>query len=333
MGKRVLVTGADGFIGSHLTERLVREGCEVRAFVFYNSFNSWGWLDHCAADVKGRFEVVAGDIRDAYAVRQAVSGCAWVFHLAALIAIPFSYQAPDTYIETNIRGSLNVVQAARECGVERVVHTSTSEVYGTARYVPIDEEHPLQAQSPYAASKIGADQIALSFQRSFGTPVIVIRPFNTYGPRQSARAVIPTIITQLAGGRERLTLGNLAPTRDFNYVADTVAGFLAAARAPGGLGEVVNIGSDYEIAIGDLARLIADRMGRRVELAADTERLRPEASEVFRLRASNRKARELLGWEPQLAGAAGLSAGLDHTIAWFREPANLARYKADIYNL
>ena len=333
MSKRVLITGADGFIGSHLTELLVREGYDVRAFVFYNSFNSWGWLDHCAADVKGRFEAFAGDIRDPHGVRRAMTGCEWVFHLAVLVAIPFSYHSPDTYIDTNVKGSLNVVQAARECGVERIVHTSTSEVYGTARYVPIDEEHPLQAQSPYAASKIGGDQIVLSFYRSFGTPIVVIRPFNTYGPRQSARAVIPTIITQLASGRDKIALGDLAPTRDFNYVSDIVAAFLAAARAPGGLGEVINIGSDHEIAIGDLARIIADLMGKRAEFVVDGARIRPAASEVYRLRASNSKARELLGWTPRLTGAAGLTMGIEKTISWICEPANLARYKVEIYNL
>lgn len=331
--KRVLITGADGFIGSHLTENLVREGCDVRAFVFYNSFNSWGWLDHCASDVKGRFEVFAGDVRDPHGVRKAMEGCDTVFHLAALIAIPYSYHSPDTYVETNVKGTLNVVQAATDLGVERVVQTSTSEVYGTALKVPIDENHPLQAQSPYSASKIGADQIALSFHHSFGTPVAVVRPFNTYGPRQSARAVIPTIITQLATGNRAVKLGDLRPTRDFNYVADTVGGFLAAARSPRAIGEVVNIGSGHEISIGDLARLIADLMGVAIELESEPERIRPPNSEVYQLRADNRKARELLGWAPRRGGVEGLRAGLEQTIAWFSDAGNLGRYKAHLYNI
>ena len=331
--KRVLVTGSDGFIGSHLTERLVRDGCEVRAFVYYNSFNSWGWLDKCAPEVKGKFEVFAGDIRDPHGVRTAMEGCDTVFHLAALIAIPYSYHSPDTYIDTNIKGTLNVLQAARETQAERIIHTSTSEVYGTAQYVPIDERHPLQAQSPYSATKIGADQIALSFHRSFATPVTVVRPFNTYGPRQSARAVIPTVITQLAAGARALKLGDTRPTRDFNHVSDTVEGFVAAGRSERAVGEVVNIGSGYEIAIGDTARLIGEIMGVPVAIETEAERLRPEASEVFRLCADNRRARELLGWEPRLAGADGLRRGLAETIDWFTDPANLAHYKADIYNL
>ena len=331
--KRVLVTGADGFIGSHLAERLVREGYEVRTLVQYNSLNSWGWLDQCARDVKGHFEVVAGDIRDAYGVKKTMERCNWVLHLAALIAIPYSYHSPDTYVDTNIKGTLNIVQAARELQVERVVHTSTSEVYGTSRYVPIDEEHPLQGQSPYSASKIGADQIALSFHRSFGTPVCVLRPFNTYGPRQSARAVIPTIITQIATGRQQIVLGDLRPTRDFNYVADTVAGFLAAVRSPRSVGEVINIGSNFEISIGDTMRLIAEIMGVIVEAKVDDARLRPETSEVYRLLANNRKALDLLDWSPSFAGLDGLRQGLEETIAWFTDPANLKHYKADIYNI
>jgi dTDP-glucose 4,6-dehydratase len=331
--KRVLVTGSDGFIGSHLTERLVREGSDVRAFVYYNSFNSWGWLDRCASDVKGKFEVFAGDIRDPHGVRKAMEGCDTVFHLAALIAIPYSYHSPDTYVDTNVKGTLNVLQAARETQAERIIHTSTSEVYGTARYVPIDEDHPLQAQSPYSATKIGADQIALSFHRSFGTPVTVVRPFNTYGPRQSARAVIPTIITQIAAGHRTLKLGDTRPTRDFNYVADTVEGFVAAARSERAVGEVVNIGSGYEISVGDTARLIGEAMGAAVTIESDDQRLRPEKSEVFRLCAENRKARELVGWQPRFAGADGLRRGLCETIAWFTDAANLTHYKADQYNL
>ncbi|MBC8027669.1 MAG: SDR family NAD(P)-dependent oxidoreductase [Steroidobacteraceae bacterium] len=333
MSGRILVTGADGFIGSHLTETLVRAGHEVRAFALYNSFNSWGWLDHCGKDVRGKFEVVTGDVRDPHGVRAALTGCDSVLHLAALIAIPYSYHSPDTYVDTNVKGTLNIVQAARELELRRVVHTSTSEVYGTARFVPITEEHPLQGQSPYSATKIGADQIALSFHKSFGTPVVVLRPFNTYGPRQSARAVIPTIITQLAAGRQRIRLGAIHPTRDFNYVADTVAGFQAALRADAAIGEVVNIGSDYEISIGDTAKLIAETMNVDIEIESDEQRFRPQLSEVERLWASNAKAKQLLGWQPAYAGREGFKRGLAETIQWFRDPVNLASYKADVYNV
>jgi len=330
---KVLVTGADGFIGSHLTEALVRAGHETRAFVNYNSFNSWGWLDHCLPEVRGKFDVFAGDVRDAHCVRTAMRGCDTVLHLAALIAIPYSYHAPGSYVDTNITGTLNVVQAARDLELRRVVHTSTSEVYGTARFVPITEEHPLQGQSPYSATKIGADQIALSFHKSFETPVIVLRPFNTYGPRQSARAVIPTIITQLANGKRRIKLGALSPTRDFNFVADTVRGFLACIDAEAASGQVINIGSGFEISIGETAQLIAEVMGVPVEIESDEQRLRPKDSEVERLLADNQRARALLGWTPGYAGRAGLARGLEETVRWFREPANLARYKADDYNL
>jgi dTDP-glucose 4,6-dehydratase len=330
---RVLVTGADGFIGSHLTEALVRAGHDVRAFVLYNSFNSWGWLDHCAEDVKGQFEVFAGDIRDPNGVRTAMKGCDAVLHLAALIAIPYSYHSPDTYVDTNIKGTLNIVQAARDLEVTKVVQTSTSEVYGTARFVPITEDHPLQGQSPYSASKIGADQIAMSFYTSFGTPVSILRPFNTYGPRQSARAVIPTIITQIANGKKQIKLGAVHPTRDFNHVADTVAGFLAALKSDRSIGEVINIGSNFEISIGDTARTIAEVMGVELDILTDEQRLRPEKSEVERLWASNDKARELLGWSPQYGGLDGFRRGLAETVTWFCKPANLASYKSDIYNL
>ena len=330
---KILVTGADGFIGSHLTEALVRAGHEVRAFVYYNSFNSWGWLDHCAAEVKGNFEVFAGDVRDPNGVRTAMKNCDAVLHLAALIAIPYSYHSPDTYVDTNIKGTLNVVQAARDIGVSKVIHTSTSEVYGTARFVPITEDHPLQGQSPYSASKIGADQIAMSFYNSFGTPVSVIRPFNTYGPRQSARAVIPTIITQIASGKRQIKLGAVSPTRDFNYIADTVAGFVAALGSDAGMGEVINLGSNFEISIGDTASMIAEVMGADIEIVTDEQRMRPEKSEVERLWASNAKARDKLGWTPQYAGLAGLRRGLGETVEWFRHPAHLAQYKSDIYNL
>ena len=330
---KLLITGADGFIGSHLTEALVRKGHDVRAFVFYNSFSSWGWLDHCGEDVKGKFEVFAGDVRDPNGVRTAMKGCDAVLHLAALIAIPYSYHSPDTYIDTNVKGTLNIVQAARDLGVGKVVHTSTSEVYGTARFVPITEDHPLQGQSPYSASKIGADQIALSFYSSFGTPVIVLRPFNTYGPRQSARAVIPTIITQIATGKRQIKLGAVHPTRDFSYVADTVAGFMAALHSDKGFGQVINIGSNFEISIGDTARAIAEIMGVDIEIATDQQRLRPEKSEVERLWAANDKARELLSWSPEYSGRQGFQRGLSKTVEWFSNPVQLANYKSSIYNL
>lgn len=330
---KILVTGADGFIGSHLTEALVRKGYNVRAFVLYNSFNSWGWLDECAADVKGRFEVFSGDIRDPHGVKEAMKGCDAVLHLAALIAIPYSYHSPDTYVDVNAKGTLNVMQAARELGVLRVVHTSTSEVYGTARFVPITEEHPLQGQSPYSASKIAADQLAYSFYASFGLPVVIARPFNTYGPRQSARAVIPTIITQIANGKRQIRLGSVTPTRDFNFVKDTVAGFIAAMESDTGLGEVVNFGSNFEISVGDTVHLIAEVLNAQVEILTDDQRIRPEKSEVERLWADNKKASELFGWKPAYAGLEGLRRGLMETSDWFLDPANLKNYKSDIYNI
>lgn len=332
-GKKILVTGADGFIGSHLTEELLKKGYDVRAFVLYNSFNSWGWLDTLPAAVRKELDVFAGDIRDPYGVKQAMRGCDIVLHLAALIAIPYSYHSPDTYVDTNIKGTLNIVQAARELEIAKVVHTSTSEVYGTAQFVPITEEHPLQGQSPYSASKIGADQIALSFYRSFNTPVAIIRPFNTYGPRQSARAVIPTIITQIAGGQRKIKLGALHPTRDFNLVKDTVRGFIAALKSEKSIGEVINIGSNYEISIGETAHLIAEVMGVDIDIEAEQERLRPARSEVERLWADNSKAKSLLSWEPLYAGREGFKRGLTETAAWFTEPENIKKYKAHLYNI
>lgn len=330
---RVLVTGADGFIGSHVTEALVRSGYEVKAFVLYNSLNSWGWLDRCAPDVAGQFEVFAGDIRDPHGVKTAMTGCDAVLHLAALIAIPYSYHSPNTYIDTNIKGTLNVVQAARDLGVAKVVHTSTSEVYGTARFVPITEDHPLQGQSPYSASKIGADQIALSYYLSFGTPIAVLRPFNTYGPRQSARAIIPTVITQIASGMQRIKLGALHPTRDFTYVEDTARGFIAALESDAVIGTVTNIGNGFEISIGDTARLIAETMGAGIEIECDPQRLRPENSEVERLFASYDKASRLMNWRPVYGGLEGFKRGLARTVEWFCDPANLATYKVDRYNI
>lgn len=330
---KILITGADGFIGSHLTEALVRSGAEVKAFVCYNSYNSWGWLDHSPQEIKTQIDVFSGDVRDPHGVRAAMRGCDAVLHLAALIAIPFSYHSPDTYVETNIKGTLNILQAARDLGVRRLIHTSTSEVYGTARYVPIDEKHPLQGQSPYSATKIAADQLAYSFYASFGLPVVIARPFNTYGPRQSARAVIPAIITQIAGGKREIRLGAVSPTRDFNYVKDTVAGFLAALNSDYGLGEVVNFGSNYEISIGDTVNLIAEVMGEEVEIVTDDARLRPEKSEVARLWADNSKAAELFDWRPAYAGREGFKRGLQETVQWFRQDGNLRGYKPDIYNL
>jgi dTDP-glucose 4,6-dehydratase len=332
-GKKILVTGADGFIGSHLTEELVRQGYDVKAFVLYNSFNSWGWLDSAPQEIKDHLEVHTGDIRDPHGVKAAMQGCSVVLHLAALIAIPYSYHSPDTYVDTNIKGTLNILQAARELNVEKIVHTSTSEVYGTARFVPITEEHPLQGQSPYSATKIGADQLAMSFYHAFNMPVSIIRPFNTYGPRQSARAIIPTVITQIAGGKREIKLGALHPTRDFNYVADTVRGFVAMAQSDSAVGEVVNIGSNYEVSIGETVSLIAEVMGAEIDIVTEEARLRPVKSEVERLWADNQKAKKLLGWEPLYGGKDGLRRGLADTAAWFTSGENLKQYKADIYNI
>lgn len=330
---RVLITGADGFIGSHLAESLVACGHEVRAFVLYNSFNSWGWLDRLDAPIRAGLDIFTGDIRDPHGVKTAMKGCEAVLHLAALIAIPYSYHSPDTYIDTNVKGTLNVLQAARELGVRRLIHTSTSEVYGTARFVPITEEHPLQGQSPYSATKIAADQLAYSFHASFGLPVVIVRPFNTYGPRQSARAVIPTIITQIAGGKRAIKLGAVTPTRDFNYVRDTVSGFMAALHSQNGLGEVINVGSNFEVSIGETAHLIAEVMNAKIEIITDESRYRPANSEVERLWADNAKAGRLINWHPEYGGWDGFKRGLQETADWFCRPENLAGYKADIYNL
>ena len=331
--RNVLLTGAGGFIGSHLAEELVRRNFSVRAVVHYNSLGSHGWLDSLPEKIRCQLDVFAGDIRDPNGMRAAMKGCDAVCHLAALISIPYSYHSPDTYIETNIRGTLNVLQAARDFDLTHVVHTSTSEVYGTAQFVPITEEHRLQGQSPYSASKIGADQLALSFERSFGTPVTVIRPFNTYGPRQSARAVIPTIITQIAAGQRTIKLGSIHPTRDFNFVADTVGGFLAALETKAGVGEVINIGSGFEISIGETAQMIAELMSVKIDIEHDDVRVRPERSEVNRLWASNAKAQKLLGWSPRFGGVEGFRKGLAETISWFTTSENLSRYRANSYNL
>ncbi len=326
--KKILVTGADGFIGSHLVEMLLAQGCDVRAFVYYNSFNSWGWLDNLAPEVLRNLDVVSGDIRDPNGVEAAMQDCAVVFHLAALIAIPFSYNSPDSYVDTNIKGTLNVLQAARKIGCERVLITSTSEVYGTAQYTPIDEKHPFQGQSPYSATKIGADRLAESFYRSFSTPVVIVRPFNTYGPRQSARAVIPTIITQLLLGATQLQLGSLTPTRDFNYVADTVAGFISLAQTDAAVGKEINIATGQERTIGDVAQFLLQQINPQATILTDEQRLRPEASEVMRLLGDNTLITTLTDWRPKY----NLEAGLSATIAWFRHTENLARYKAWLYN-
>lgn len=329
---KILVTGADGFIGSHVVETLVKSGHEVRAFVLYNSFNSWGWLDESEQSIRDSIDVFAGDIRDPHGVDKAVEKQDVVLNLAALIAIPYSYHSPDTYIDTNIKGTLNILQAARRHNVKRVVQTSTSEVYGTAQYIPIDEVHPLHPQSPYAATKVGADQLALSFHASFDVPVGILRPFNTYGPRQSARAVIPTIISQLAN-KSKVKLGSLSPTRDFSFVQDTANGFLAAAQSDAIVGQTINLGSGFEISIKELAETIAKLMNTKLELVDDEQRVRPENSEVERLHASIEKAKALLGWQPELKGLAGFETGLKKTIEWFLNPKNLSRYKADRYNL
>jgi len=330
--KRVLVTGADGFIGSHLVEHLVRAGWEVRAFVLSNSFTSWGWLDACSPDVRGDFEVLAGDIRDAHAVSEAARSCDAILHLAALIGIPYSYSSPASYIETNVSGTLNILQAGLDKEVRRVVHTSTSEVYGSAQFVPITESHPQVGQSPYAASKIGADQLALSFHRSFGAPVSILRPFNTYGPRQSARAIIPTVISQLLDDARSLRIGSLTPTRDFSFVSDTVRGFVAALTARGIEGEVINLGSGFEVSVRGLVDLIADEMGVAPHIEHPEERIRPRTSEVERLLSDNSRAQEALNWRPEFEGLEGLRQGLRRTIEWFSDPANLQRYKSTIYN-
>ncbi len=331
--KNVLVTGADGFIGSHLAETLVRRGYNVRAMVLYNSFDSWGWLDDSPREIRDAIEVVAGDVRDSGFVRGAMKGQDAVMHLAALIAIPYSYIAPQSYVDVNVTGTLNVVAAARDLGTMKVLHTSTSECYGTAQFVPITEEHPLVGQSPYAASKIGADQIALSFHRSFDVPVTVVRPFNTYGPRQSARAVIPTTITQIAAGKTEIELGSLSPTRDFNFVQDTVDGMVALLQADNTAGETINLGSGHEISIGELVTLIGTVMNRPVRVASRDERMRPANSEVERLVADASKAQRLAGWSPAFAGRDGLRRGLELTAAWFAEPRNLARYRVGRYTV
>ena len=329
--KNILVTGAEGFIGSHLAERLRVEGHRIRSMVLYNFLGSWGWLEAAKSNQPANLEIFTGDVRDPYGVRQAMAGCEGVLHLAALIGIPYSYHSPETYVDTNIKGTLNILQAAIDLGVKKVIYTSTSEVYGTARFVPITEDHPLQGQSPYSASKIGADQLALSFYHSFGLPVTILRPFNTYGPRQSTRAVIPTIITQILKGKKEIPLGSLHPTRDLVFVEDTVGGFIKALETPNIAGEVIHLGTGHEISIGDLANLIAELMGVKISIQADTQRVRPAGSEVERLVADPSKAKKLLGWEPKYAGREGLKQGLLKTIEWFRKTENLKHYQDDHY--
>ncbi|WP_455089376.1 NAD-dependent 4,6-dehydratase LegB [Peptoanaerobacter stomatis] len=325
--KNVLVTGADGFIGSHLTEELVKQGYKVRAFAYYNSFNSWGWLDSLPKDILNEIDVFTGDIRDPNGVRESMKGIDEVFHLAALIAIPFSYHSPDAYVDTNIKGTLNVLQAGRALDTSRILVTSTSEVYGTAMYVPIDEKHPYQGQSPYSATKIGADRLAESFYRSFDMPITIVRPFNTYGPRQSARAIIPTIITQLLSGKEQLEIGSLTPTRDFNYVKDTVNGFISISKAENTIGEEINIATQNEISIGTLANELIRQINPNVKIVCDEQRLRPQKSEVNRLLGSNEKIKNLTDWTPKYT----FEQGLSETIEFFKN--NLNKYKTDIYNI
>ncbi len=327
--KRILVTGADGFIGSHLVEDLLKSGYQVKAFVYYNSFNSWGWIDTFPKDIKDEIEIFTGDIRDPNGVKTAMENCDIVFHLAALIGIPFSYHSPDSYVDTNIKGTLNILQAARQLKTERVFVTSTSEVYGTAQYVPIDENHPRQGQSPYSASKIGADRVAESFYCSFNLPVTIVRPFNTYGPRQSARAVIPTIIIQLNNNFKKIKLGNLSPTRDFVYVKDVINGFIEIAKSNKTIGEEINIATQSEISIEDLAKEIIKQINPKAEIECDKERVRPEKSEVERLYGSNEKIKKLTNWQPKYT----LSKGLKETIKWFSKKENITQYKADIYNV
>ena len=331
--QKILVTGAGGFIGSHVAECLVKQGYQVKAFVEYNSFNSWGWLDFVSKDILSEVEIFSGDVRDPFGVKKAMGSCSRVLHLAALIGIPYSYHSPESYLETNVKGTLNIVQAARELGIERVIHTSTSEVYGTAQYVPIDEKHPLQPQSPYSASKIAADQIALSYYHSFDLPVSIIRPFNTYGPRQSARAIIPTVITQISQGMKEIKLGSLEPTRDFTYVVDTADAFVKALDAPDIIGKTINLGTNFEISIASLVQMIAKIMYADIKVIADAKRVRPKNSEVERLWSDNTLAKKLLEWKPQFSDTEGLRKGLEKTITWFLDPTNQKMYKPGIYNL
>ena len=329
---KVLVTGADGFIGSHLVEELVKKGYKVRAFVLYNSLGSWGWLDHISEDIQKNIEIHSGDIRDPQSVNNSLLGIDSIIHLAALIGIPYSYESPYSYVETNIKGTLNLLKYARDLEIRKFIHTSTSEVYGSAKFVPITEDHPLQGQSPYSASKIGADQLAFSFHNSFKMPISIIRPFNTYGPRQSARAFIPTVITQIKNNQNKIKLGSLEPTRDFSYVEDTVSGFIKALESKNSIGEFINLGSAFEISMGDTVKFISALLNTEVEIITDSQRIRPENSEVLRLFASNEKAKRLLDWHPNFSGLDGFKKGLEKTIKWFSDDKNIGLYKHEIYN-
>ena len=331
--KKILITGAEGFIGSHLTERLVKLGYDVKAFTLYNSFNSKGWLDYCDKEIKKEIEILTGDIRDQGSIKTATNNCKIIIHLAALIGIPYSYYSPQSYVETNIKGTQNVLEAAKDLKVEKIIHTSTSEVYGTAKFVPITEDHPLKGQSPYSASKIGADQIAMSYYSSYKLPVTILRPFNTYGPRQSIRAVIPTIIFQILKGKYFINLGSLNPTRDFSYIDDTVEAFVQAIKTKKALGDIINIGSNFEISIKNTAKIISKLMGRKINIKTDKTRLRPKDSEVNRLLASNKKAKKLIKWNPKYSGSQGFKKGLLKTIKWFSEKNNLSIYNDDSFSL
>ncbi len=333
MVKKYFVTGADGFIGSNLVEKLVQKGCNVKAFCLYNSNGSWGWLDSLDSHIKDELEIVLGDVRDFNCIKNAMRDCDIVYHLASLIAIPYSYISPNSYVDTNIKGTLNVLQAARELKVQKLIHTSTSETYGSANFVPITEDHPLVAQSPYAATKIGADQLALSYLKSFELPLCILRPFNTYGPRQSSRAVIPTIITQIASGQNLIKLGSLTPTRDFNYVSDTCDAFIAVAESENVIGKVINCASNFEISIGDTVDLISKIMNKKIQVVSDEERLRPKDSEVNRLFGSNKLLKSITDWEPKYSGIDGFERGLEKTIEWFTKPHNLAFYKPEKYSI
>ena len=331
--KKILVTGADGFIGSHLTERLVKLGYNVKAFTFYNSFNSKGWLDYCDKNIKKEFEILSGDIRDPSAVKAAAKNCDTIIHLAALIGIPYSYNSPRSYVDTNIKGTQNILEAAKDLNIEKIIHTSTSEVYGSAKFIPITEEHPLQAQSPYSASKIGADQIAVSYHLSYKLPVTILRPFNTYGPRQSIRAVIPTIIFQILKGKKFINLGSLNPKRDFTFVDDTIDAFVKTAKKRHKHGDVINIGSNFEVSIKDTAKIISKLMGKKIDFLNDKKRVRPKNSEVLRLLASTKKAKKIINWTPQYSKLPGFKKGLLKTIKWFSQPKNLSIYKDDSFSL
>tara|TARA_Y100000816_G_C26099758_1_gene582594 strand:+ start:171 stop:1196 length:1026 start_codon:yes stop_codon:yes gene_type:complete len=333
MKNKILITGSEGFIGSHLTERLVRDGYNVKALVLYNSFNNHGWLEDIPKEIKNNVEIVLGDIRDTHGIDEIVRDCNKIMHLAALIAIPYSYQSPFSYIETNIVGTLNLLQAARKFKIEKFVHTSTSEVYGTAKYVPINEDHPQEGQSPYSASKIGADQIVSSFYRSFNAPVTILRPFNTYGPRQSARAIIPTIVAQLAANKKKISLGSLKPTRDFSFIEDTIEGFVKSMDSKKNLGDVFNIGSGYEISMKELVVIISKIMKKETPTTLDIKRIRPKLSEVQRLVCDNKKSKKVLNWKPKYSGKIGLEKGLRKTIEWYKNPENLKKFKSNSYNI